>query len=100
MRIIKQAYAEPTYQGRETGPATGAMSCWNWGMAVLAGLRDCTSFLLTPEAQAYATAGRRLRERVHWDNPLFFLILFLLNFYFTLLLRKLSFLPSNSLHGL
>lgn len=73
MRIIKQTYAEPTHQGRETGPATGATACWNWGMAVLAGLRDHTSFLHIPEAWAYATAGKRLREHVHWDNPLFFI---------------------------
>lgn len=97
MRVIKQIYAEPTHQGRETGPATGSTPCWNWGMAVLAGLCDCTSFLLTLEARVYVTAGRRLRDRVHWDVPLLFLMLFLLNFYFTLLLPKLSFLPSSSL---
>lgn len=100
MRVIKQTYAEPTHQGRETGPATGATACWNWGMAALAGLSDRTSFLLTPEARAYVTAGRRLRDRVRWDIPLFFLILFLFSFYFILLLPKLSFLPSSSLRGL
>lgn len=69
-------------------------------MAALAGLSDRTSFLLTPEARAYVTVGRRLRDRVSWDAPLFFLILFLLSFYFTLLLPKLSFLPSSSQRGL